>query len=168
MQAFQRFTGQTSEIYIFLIYRKSFKTEIDEEITEKLPLNSQKTKLLSSLASLHDQLCATVALTNFCFSLAITAYIGSALLMEIFSLFELYASVVAKTKQTQQIGYCLLANLWNCFLFSFVFATVCVCSWSKRAARETSIILHKALHYQNDEKIQRRVRNFELSLKVTN
>lgn len=83
------------------------------------------------------------------------------------SSFQLYAAIVSTIKKQEEIGYCILGNLWNLFLFCFILAVVCVCSWTKREAHNTAILLHKALHYQEDEGIQKRVRNHNKQRKLT-
>lgn len=123
----------------------------------KYDSSSQKTKLLSSLASLHDLLCATVAMANACFGIFIAAYIGTVLVSLVFSFFDLYAALVSTNARSEELGYCILINLWDIFLFTFVFAVVCVSSWSKREGKATSFLLHKALHYQDDYATEKRV-----------
>lgn len=83
---------------------------------------------------------------------------GAVLISIIFSCFQFYSAVVSTGVKHELIGYSILNNLWNLLLFCFIFAVVSVCSWSKREARNTIILLHKALHYQEDEAIQKRVR----------
>lgn len=143
---------------MFQLFSQNFKTEIDEDVISKYDNDAQKANLLSSLASLHDLLCASVAQANACFGIFIAAFIGTVLVSVIFSCFDLYAALVAVNAGNDEIGYCILINLWDIFLFAFVFAVVCISSWSKREGKATSFLLHKALHYQDDYTIEKRVK----------
>ena len=125
-------------------------------------VDRQKVDILTSLASFHDQLCSTIALTSNCFGLSIAAFIGANLISTIFACFDLYSAMAATTRQDVLIGNCILANMWNFFLFCYVFLVACVCSWSKREAKSSSFILHKALHYQDNEGVQRKVTGSDL------
>lgn len=137
---------------------KFFKTEIDEDINGEDIDDDRKQLMLSSLASLHDQLCATVSIINICFALTVAFVVGLILMSIILSCFELYALLAASTHSVEIIVYCAIANLWNFFIFSFIFTMVTVCSLSKKEAKMTAIHLHKALHYQETETVQKRVR----------
>jgi hypothetical protein len=145
------------EIHFFSIFyfhfSKNFKTEIDEDITETLTTDDDKKLLIYSLASLHDLLCSTVSLINFCFSIAIALYIGANLISVIFALLILYRLLISSTATDEAITYCVLYNSWKLILSMFALAVVCVCSWSKREAKSTIMILHKALHYQDSESV---------------
>lgn len=138
-------------------FRKNFKTEIDEDTDQVLISEVASANLLSTLASLYDLLCSTVSLINISFSLTIANYIGSVLISLIFSLFEFYDAMFTHLHNSEKIAVSLSVNLWNFYLLCFVFVIACVCSLSTREAKSTSILLHKALHFQEGEIVQRRV-----------
>lgn len=139
----------------FISFRKNFKTEIDDN--EILNDDAFSADLLAALASLHDLLCDTVSLINLSFSLTIAGFIGLILISFIFSLFGFYAALYTQALHQDRIGYSLSVNFWNFYLFCFVFGSVCVSSFSTGEAKSTSILLHKALNYQESKMVQRRV-----------
>ena len=139
------------------LLKRNFQTEIDEKLNETISDDSSKACLLTTLASLHDLLCSTVSLINICFSLTIASYICSILITLIFSLFGLYVVLFTHTYNPQNIGFSLSVNVWNFYQLCLIFLTVCVSSFSTREAKSTTILLHKALLYQDNELIQKKV-----------
>lgn len=142
--------------------RKSFKTEIDEDVEEASNSDDTNSNMLSTLGSLHDLLCTTVSLINTFFSFTIAAYIGLILISLTVSLFGSYDVLFSQDDKEEKIGFSLMLNLWNLYLLCFVILAVSVSSFSTRAAKATIVLLHKALHYQESETVQRRVNKFIL------
>lgn len=141
-----------------LCFRLNFKTEIEEDLDKSLMHEGPEENLLAFLASLHDQLCTTISLINNCFSFTLASFIIAILISTIFSSFELYSVIASSAQINQRVAFCLISNAWNFLLFSFTFITICACSFTKKEARGSSTILHKALHYQESDAILKRVR----------
>lgn len=114
-----------------------------------------KVQLVTELARLYDLLMETLGLVNHCFSALIAIYVAAILIQIIFCFFEIY-SLTTKHDELSY-GYCLINNLWNLFYTLFMICIVCACSLTTRQGQQTSVLLHKALHYQNHQTIKRRV-----------
>lgn len=114
-----------------------------------------KEQLITELARLYDLLMETLGFVNDCFSTLIAIYVAAILILNIFCFFEIY-SLTTKHDQLSY-GYCLINNLLNCFYTLFMICIVCACSLTTRQGQHTSVLLHKALHFQNHQTIKRRV-----------
>lgn len=114
-----------------------------------------KQQLIIELARLYDLLMETLDFVNHCFSTLIAIYVAAILILNLFCLFEIYSLTTKQDKLSY--GYCLINNLWNCIYTLFMICIVCACSLTTRQGQHTSVLLHKALHYQNHQTIKKRV-----------
>lgn len=125
------------------------------EVKDDNKIPEAKEQLITELARLYDLLMETLGIVNDCFSTLIAIYVAAILILNIFCLFEIY-SLTTKHDQLSY-GYCLINNLWNCFYTLFMICIVCACSLTTRQGQHTSVLLHKALHYENHQTVKRRV-----------
>ena len=133
----------------------TFKTELEVEVIDDNKISEAKEQLVTELARLYDLLMDTLGLVNHCFSTLIAIYVAAILILNIFCLFEIYS--LTTNQNDLSYGYCLINNLWNCFYTLFMICIVCACSLTTRQGQHTSVLLHKALHFQNHNIIKRRV-----------
>jgi hypothetical protein len=139
---------------------KRNKTEFQNILTSHSPIY-----VLKVLSILHIQLNDAIKLMNKIFLLPVAFFIAMNLCGSTFSLYETYDLISAAQKNLRHLGYNMAIYLLNLHYFMYTFAVIAITVSVTRNRDETYKLLKNISFEEFDDKLNEKIRIFELQIK---
>lgn len=115
---------------------------------------------IPEISKLYLRLCDSMLKFNRIFPISLELFINFSILSLAFSFYEIYFAVVNRAANEQQLGVCVLTNLWNFFLGSTILAIFYCCASFKEINERILIALTSQYHSTEDRNTRRRLSMF--------
>lgn len=123
-------------------------------------LNSKNQAAVTEISKLYLQLYESMLKFNKIFPISLELFINFCVFALAFSFYEVYFAIINRAENQQQLGVCVLSNLWNFYLGSTIFAIFSCCASFQRINSSILITLTSQYHLIDDNNTRRRISMF--------